>query len=332
MDTIDEKPKRSLFSKIVILISSLLLIIISAVLAYAYYLNEITAPSNIQKDQIKLVIEKGTGINEVGEYLKAQGLIKYPIILKIYMYLNPNKSIQAGYYEIDAKDLNLSKLIDAFQKGSFERKLTFIEGWRVEEYTDYLEKEMGSDFAEKFRKSGLIQEGYMFPDTYIIETDYNPENLASWMRNTFDKKVPEELFERASLRGLSKDEVVILASIVEREMNIHVDRPKVAGILIKRWANKWPLQADATVQYAKGFKGNWWPKITKKDLRGIVSPFNSYIEGFPPAPICNPSLNSIEAVVNYVETPYWFYITGNDGVTRYAKTLDEHNQNVAKYL
>jgi len=326
--------ERTLASKFTILISSLLLVvIISAVLAYAYYLNEIISPINVQQDQLTLVIDKGMGITQVGEYLKDQKLIKYPITLKVYMYLNPGKSIQAGYYEIDTKDLNLTKLIDIFQKGSFERKLTFIEGWRTEEYTDYLEKQMGFEFANKFSKSSLLKEGYMFPDTYIIEQDYDPENLASWMRNTFDKKVPEELFDKAALRGLSKDEVMIVASILEREMNIHSERPKVAGILIKRWKNNWAMQADATVQYAKGYDGNWWPKVTREDLKNIDSPYNTYqSKNLPPAPICNPSLDSFEAVVNYVETPYWFYITGNDGVTRYAETLEKHNQNVAKYL
>lgn len=326
--------ERTLASKFTILISSLLLVvIISVVLAYAYYLNEITASINVQQDQLTLVIDKGMGITQVGEYLKNQKLIKYPIFLKVYMYLNPEKSIQAGYYEIDTKDLNLAKLIEVFQKGSFERKLTFIEGWRTEEYTDYLEKQMGFEFADKFAKSGLIKEGYMFPDTYIIEQDYNPENLASWMRNTFDKKVPEELFAKAELRGLSKDEVMIIASILEREMNIHSDRPKVAGILIKRWKNNWAIQADATVQYAKGFSENWWPKVTREDLKNVDSPYNTYLsKNLPPAPICNPSLNSIEAVVNYVETPYWFYITDNNGITRYAETLEKHNQNVTKYL
>ena len=327
--------ERTLASKLIIAFSGFFLVcIISAVLVYAYYLNEINAPiKSANSEKIKLVIEKGMGVSNVGEYLKNQKLIKYPLILKAYMYLNPEMEIQAGYYEVDSKDLTLAKLIEIFQKGSFERKLTFIEGWRTEEYKDYLEKQMGFEFADKFSKSNYVKEGYMFPDTYIIDQSYDPGNLASWMRNTFDKKVSEELFAKAELRGLSKDEVLIVASILEREMNIHSDRPKVAGILIKRWKNNWAIQADATVQYAKGFSGNWWPKVTREDLKKIDSPYNTYLQkGLPPAPICNPSLNSIEAVVNYVETPYWFYITDNNGITRYAETLEKHNQNVTKYL
>ena len=335
MELIEEGPKRTLTSKLIIIFSGLFLIaIISAVLVYAYYLNEINAPIKFASSgKIKLVIEKGMGVSQVGEYLKEHELIKFPLMLKAYMYLNPRKEIQAGYYEIETKDLTFSKLIDIFQKGSFERKLTFIEGWRTEEYKDYLEKQMGFDFADKFSKSAYIKEGYMFPDTYIVDKSYDPGNLASWMRNTFDKKVSEELFAKANLRGLSKDEVMIVASILEREMNIHEQRPKVAGILIKRWKSNWAIQADATVQYAKGYSGNWWPKVMREDLKNIKSPYNSYLnKALPPSPICNPSLNSVEAVVNYMETPYWFYITGTDGVTRYAETLEEHNENVAKHL
>ena len=341
MDTLSEitieepKPSRGILAKLALLISGFfILAIISALFAYAYYLNEVNSQIySGSEDKITIVIDKGMGVGQVAEYLQENKLLKYPLVLKIYMYLSPDKSIQAGYYNVETTDLTLAKLVDIFQKGSFERKLTFIEGWRSEEYTDYLEKQMGKEFAARFSASKYIKEGYLFPDTYIIEQDYEPENLASWMRNNFDQKVTEELFSKAALRGLSESEVMILASILEREMNIHSERPKVAGILIKRWKNDWAIQADATVQYAKGTNNNWWPVVTRSDLRNISSPYNTYSQkGLPPAPICNPSLNSIEAVVNYVESPYWFYISGSDGVTRYAETLEQHNQNVSKYL
>ena len=93
------------------------------------------------------------------------------------------------------------------------------------------------------------------------------------------------------------------------------------------------MQVDATIQYAKGNAKDWWPIVTRDDYKNYLSPYNTYLnKGLPPGPICNPSQSSIEAVVNYKTSPYWFYISGRDGKTHYAKTLEEHNQNVAQYL
>ena len=124
-----------------------------------------------------------------------------------------------------------------------------------------------------------------------------------------------------------------MASIIEREVSIDKDRAKIAGIYVKRLQNDWPLQADATVQYAKGTSKDWWPTVSSYDLKNNTSSYNTYLnKGLPPKPICNPGIKSIEAVVKYEESSYWFYITGKDGVTHYAETLEEHNQNISKFL
>jgi UPF0755 protein len=335
------KKKNHIKTFLIILVIFIVMFIISAIALYGYYSTEVSRPlkenykKELSEDQktISLNIKKGMTIDEISQYLYSEGLIKAPEILKIYMFLNKDKVIQAGLYIIDINDKNLEGLINEMQKGSFEKKLTFLEGWRVSEYEEYLKETMGDEFAESFISSSYIKEGYMFPDTYIIESDYDPANLASWMRNTFDKKVTTELREKAEFIGLTLEEVVILASILEREMNIKSERPVVAGILVKRLMNDWPLQADATVQYAKGKEGNWWPKLTGTDVKETESEYNTYnYKGLPPGPICNPSLNSIESVINYKETDYWFYISDNKGITRYAETLDQHNENINKYL
>ena len=329
-----EKKKRSVVPMFFVLL--LLIIMIAGTVAYAYYLTEVSRniPPKDDDKSINITIEKGMSTQQVAEMLTQKGLIRHPLFLQAYMKVNSKKTIQAGFYRVEFDDkLTLASLVEQFQKGSFEKKLTFIEGWRTEEYTDYLKEIMGDEYATKFAESSYIKEGYMFPDTYIIDQDFKAENLASWMRNTFDKKFDATLKSKAESRGMTPDQVVILASVLEREMNIKSERPKVAGILVKRLENDWPLQADATVQYAKGNEKDWWPKVTSTDLQTFVSPYNTYLnKGLPKGPIANPSLNSIESVVNYEDSPYWFYITGNDGVTRYAETLEEHNQNIKKYL
>lgn len=323
------------FAKLAIFIAVVICIAIAAlIMLYGYYNQEINKPIDTGDNKIvTFTIEKGMGVDEIAILLAEKKLISNPNILKVYRVLNPGKVFQAGYYRIDTKELTLSDLVVELQTGSFSRKLTFIEGWRIEQYKDYLTEMMGKDFADKFIRSEFVKEGYMFPDTYIIESDYAPENLASWMKNTFNKKVPQDLVDEAGFKGMTLDEVVILASIVEREMNIKKERPTVAGILIKRWQNGWPIQADATLQYAKGTEENWWPIVTRSDYKNLDSPYNSYTnKGLPPTPISNPGIDSIKAVIEYKESPYWFYINDPQGNTHYAKTLDEHNQNVARYL
>ncbi len=325
------------FGKLLLIIFSIVaaILVFAGLIGYSYYNSEIHKQIALGEDekQLTITIERGMGVEEISSYFTKEGIISNPLILKAYLFLNKQKSIQAGYYRIPNESLTLVKLVDELQNGTFETKLTFIEGWRTEEYVDYLREQVGDEFADEFAKSSYLKEGYMFPDTYIIEEDYPANNLASWMRNTFDKRVTSDLVAKAQSRGLTLDQTIIIASILEREMNIKKDRPKVAGILVKRWQNGWPMQADATVQYAKGTEADWWPTVTRNDLQNIDSPYNTYShKELPPAPISNPSLDSIQAVINYEETPYWFYITGKDGTTHYAETLDQHNANVAKYL
>ncbi|MDQ5981448.1 MAG: Endolytic murein transglycosylase [Patescibacteria group bacterium] len=308
---------------------------LGALVVYGYYNREINSPVRYDTDSslLKISIEKGMSVSAISELLYEEKLITRPEILKAYLYLNPDKSVQAGYYEIDLSELTLVQLVEKLQDGSFERKLTFLEGWRIEEYVEYLRKTMGDDFADKFASSSFIKEGYLFPDTYIIDSNLEPENLASMMRNTFEKRFSSNLKAQATAKNLTEEEAVILASILEREMNHKADRRIVAGILVKRYRENWALQADATLQYAKGNKKDWWPIVTRDDYQNLDSQYNTYTnKGLPPAPIANPGLDALESVVEYEDSEYWFYISGNNGKTYFAKTLEEHNQNVETYI
>lgn len=174
-------------------------------------------------------------------------------------------------------------------------------------------------------------EGYLFPDTYFVSQETTAEELVKMMRENFEKKVGQP-----NLSGITFAQVVNIASIVEREALLVEDKPIVAGILIKRFLNGWPLQADATVQYALGYQsdeGSWWKKhLTEEDLE-IDSPYNTYKNpGLPPAPVCNPGLDSLEAAINPTETDYWYYVSDSEGRMRFARTNEEHNENTLKYV
>lgn len=320
-----------------ILISSfafIAVVVLTIMGAYLYYNYQITRKVIIPREKSLVKIEKGSTLNDISKQLVDLGIIDYPEVLKVYSMLSGTKVIKAGVFELPNTPINMIDVLEIFDKGPATKRLTFLEGWRVNEYTDYLEKEMGKPFSDKFAKSSYIKEGYMYPDTYIVDLDYDPENLASTMRNTFDKKVGDNILMQGVNKGLTKEEVVILASVVEREMNDPAQMPVVAGILLKRLKQGWPLQVDATVQYALGKKGNWWPKIGGSDVDRTNSPYNSYQnKGLPPTPIANPSIIAIKSVINADDTtPYYYYLTAPGGKTYYSKTVEEHNANVNKYL
>lgn len=215
---------------------------------------------------------------------------------------------------------------------SVQKKVTLIEGWRVEEMAARLNKELGiknTDFIK------LADEGYMFPDTYFFEENASASAVVQKLKNTFKVRYDSDLQAKIRKIGLTPEQGVILASIVEREARSDGVRQMVASILLKRFKIGMGLNADATIQYALGYQaaeGSWWKRhLTRDDLK-VPSAYNTYLHaGLPPTPICNPSLSALEAVANAQATPYLYYYHDSKGQSYYAKTLEEHNENVARY-
>jgi UPF0755 protein len=183
----------------------------------------------------------------------------------------------------------------------------------------------------------IAKEGYMFPDTYFFDKEASASAVAKKLRTTFDLKYDDVLQAKIKKLGLTPTEGVILASIVEREARSNEARRMVASILLRRFKIDMGLNVDAGIQYALEYQAtekSWWKRhLTKTDLK-INSLYNTYIHvGLPPTPICNPSLSSLEAVASAdPKTPYLYYYHDLEGVPHYAKTLEEHNQNIANYL
>jgi len=312
-----------------------LLAVFSAVFA-AFYLWGIRRQNNYFGKELykEITVPKGFGVEDIAVLLKKEDLINSKGLFKLYVLLG-RRSLQAGKFIIPT-NASVVEVADLFGKGSFQEKVTFIEGWRIEQMAQILPKAAQMDFL----KSAYTKEGFMFPDTYFFYNSVSGEDIAKTLRQNFDEKIsPFE--DKIKESGFSLDEVVILSSIVEREARSFEDKAAVAGILIKRYRNSWPLQADAAIQYAKDLNESvcssaqdcaWWDILSAADLE-IDSPFNTYkYAGLPPAPICNPGLDAIKAVLEYKETDYWFYLTGSNGVTHFSKTIQEHNDNIKKYL
>jgi len=280
------------------------------------------------KTSISVVIPKGSSASQVGNILKKAGVIKNTLAFKIYIQLT-GKSVKIlpGEFTLH-QNMSLKTIVTELLKGPRELWVTIPEGLRCEEIAIKLATGLGrtgagyEKFVDDFISVSRGKEGYLFPDTYLLPKDITPAVIYSKMLETFSKRVAFEVSGKE----------MILASLIERETRGNEEKPIVAGIILKRLEAGWPLQIDATVQYAVGKAGGYWKSLTKEDLQ-VNSLFNTYKNrGFPPAPICNPGLASIKAAVSPEESEFWFYIHDDKGIIHYAKTAEEHAVNVKKYL
>jgi len=303
----------------------------------SYYDYALNLPNSSIETPVSFTIEAGQSVEEIARNLGREGLIRSAALFQLYTVLSGLSSkLQAGEYQIP-QNLNLKEVAELLQHGTFEEKITFLEGWRREEMAEYINQKFKAKSqklnAVEFLKETEGLEGYLFPDTYFVSRETTAEELVKMMRENFENRIKRNELE---LKGISFDEAVIIASIVEREVKYAEDRPIVAGILIKRYLNGWPLQADATIQYALGYQPDqktWWKKdLTEEDLK-IDSPYNTYKNpGLPPTPICNPGLDSLQAVFKPRETDYWYYVSDSEGRMHFSVTNDEHNEKARKYV
>lgn len=321
--------------KIVFVLVLLLIISITGSgLAFTY----LTSPvGSTDTNIVEFEVAPGSSVTKIANQLKAQNLIKQPLVFKAAVkYLDVASKLQAGKFEL-SRSMNVFELAQVLTKAKSEQiSVTLLEGWRKEEVAEYLKQTLmaaGVSFDPAvFLAQPSIKEGYIFPDTYFLPLTVNEVSLAQTIEANFNQKT-------ASLKPIldsspySLHQVLTMASIVERESR--VDRTLVAGILWKRLENDWPLQADATLQYAKGYSAyekKWWSEPLAVD-KEIDSPYNTYAnQALPPAPICNPSLSSIQAALSPEASEYWYYITDTKGNMHYAVDYDQHLANVNRYL
>ena len=305
--------------------------------------NSITKPPSSDNTARDFLITKGISASAIGTKLHKEGFIKSPFAFKIYVYFTEKAGkIPAGEYRLTA-DKRLSQIVDQLIKGPSEIWVTIPEGLRREEIAERFASsfEQSEEFVEGFLSASDGAEGYLFPDTYLFPKDASASAVVTKMKTTFDKRLDSGMRKDIETSEYDLDEIVTMASILERETITTEERPIVAGILYKRLEAGWALQADAAVQYAVASSKtnsqnlkleNYWEALTKEDLE-VNSQYNTYkYRGLPPAPICSPGLSSIEAAINPQESDYWFYLHDPEEKIHYAQTIDEHNQNVAKYL
>lgn len=298
-----------------------------------FYWESLLSPLNPQGEVKLFIIRRGEGVSSIADRLEQEGLVRSSLAFKLFYKFFSGIKIESGDFKL-SPGMSTQQVLEILSKGSLDKWVTLLEGWRVEEMASQLNKELGIK-NDEFLK--VAKEGYMFPDTYLFNREATAATVVSIMRANFDKKYSKELQDKIKAQGLTAEEGVILASIVEREARSDEVRRMVASILLKRLKIGMGLQADATVQYIVGFQGgekSWWKRhLTRDDLKR-ESRYNTYLHaGLPPAPISNPSLSSLKAVAQADSTvPYLYYYHDSKGNSYYAKTLEEHNDNVAKNI
>jgi UPF0755 protein len=313
---------------------TLFIILVAILSTAATWVNwALQAPSKDGQEKT-FVIKEGESVPSFVERLKEEGIIKNALAFRIHLkFSGLDRKIQAGSFKLTTNK-PASEIALALTTGRLDKWVTFIEGLRKEQVAEILAKNFNID-KEKFLAAA--DEGYLFPDKYLIPVKASEEQILSIFKTNFGKKYTKEMEDKAAAAGLSTEQVITVASIVERESKGkgENERAVIAGILLKRWRQGRRLEADATVQYALGYSEEekvWWRKNFTEDLN-VDSPYNTRrVKGLPPGPICSPGLAAIQAVINPLETDYYFYVHDKDGNPYYAKTFAEHQANIRKYL
>ncbi|MBD1371077.1 endolytic transglycosylase MltG [Hazenella sp. IB182357] len=332
-----------------------LVIIVGWVIVTYVYAN-FTLGSEKRDQPVEVEIIKDMTIAEIGTLLKEKGLIREKYFFRYYAMYKKKTNLKAGVYEVEPGE-SLDQMLDRFVEGKESKiSVTIPEGLNAAQIADKL-KEEGLD-SEGFLKALNTKEpkyafekqipndrqrkykleGYLFPSTYKFRKDEKPENIVNAMLEQFqvrlDKLNWDQQLKNESLpKNWSIDQVIIVASLIEKEGQVRSELPRIAGVIYNR-LEKEPrlLQVDAWYHYYLSMRGEALKK-PDKHTKNIESPYNNYKNpGLPPGPICSPSEKAIHAALSPENHQYFFYVTKSDGSQEhyFAKTNEEHLKNIKK--
>ena len=288
-----------------------------------------------------VTITEGESLGDVTAELKEKGLVKYGYLFQLFAsFTHKAEKITAGSYELSTV-MDYSALLNNISSTSAYREtvtVTIPEGYTVEEifklmenkgvcsYDDLLKTAQKETFDFDFLKDVKTKEekrleGYLFPDTYEFYKGADAKSVINTMLKNFDDRFDSKMEAEMQLLGYSKNDIIIMASIIEKETD-GSDQRNIASVIQNRLKNTWAtpkgyLQVDSTIQYLLKERKK---KLTDKDLE-IDSPYNTYKNpGLPIGPICNPGLTAIEAALEPNKTNYYYFMLGKDGTTHFFDT------------
>lgn len=312
----------------------LLGIIITGLLIFWLWWSQAVKPTNPDdKTSVLFTIENGENIRSIADRLQKQNLIRSPVaFFLLARFGTVADKIQAGEFRL-TRSINMYEIADSLTHGTVDVQITIPEGWRNSEIALKLAQVLSIPENEFLKAAS---EGFMFPDTYLIPKEASASQVSKIFLENFNKKVTDRELNLSRQKNLTLEELINIASLVEREAKFDDDRPVIASVILNRLKIGMKLDIDATVQYALGYipaEKSWWKKeLTLEDLE-VDSPYNTYKNpGLPPTPIANPGLEAIVAVLQAPKTDYLYYIADSTGKSHFAVSFEEHARNIAKYL
>lgn len=324
-----------------------ILIVIAILLVIAGgFVFAITRPAaSTGNDTIYLKIEKGMGANEIADRLYEKGLIQNPTAFLIWSKITRlDCKLEAGEYLIRT-DMSMFEVASSLNGHGavISNRITIPEGYTIRQIADLLEKhgKNGDEFkrlAQDYEPYDYMKptsdsarrysaEGFIYPDTYEFAPEATEQEILAMLVKHFDEKLTPEIREEIEASGRTIGEVVILASIVEREAKFDEERPVIARVFLNRMKNDMPLQSCATVQY---LLDKVRPILTVEDTQ-ISSPYNTYLHlGLPPGPIGCIGDKSLDAVLHPDDNDYLYFVADKEGHHHFGKTYTDHMNNIER--
>jgi len=324
--------------RVILLVSGLLFLVIVLLLVGPVHF--LITPAEEEGVEQVVFVQEGLSLKEVANELEKRNIIVNKALFGLWgKIMGSSRRIKAGEYRL-SPNMPPIRILEILTAGVvITYPVTFPEGYTIEQIADVLdrnelvEKKAFVSLAhnpavlKKYNITGPSLEGYLYPDTYHLARGISSSAAVDTMVNRF-RQLIGPLEKRAEVVGMTIEDVIILASIVEKETGLAEERPMIASVFLNRLKQGMRLESDPTVIYGiKGFNGD----LTRKDLREPTL-YNTYvIRGLPIGPIANPGLEAIKAVLFPEETDYLYFVSKNDGSHQFSKTLSEHNKAVRLY-
>jgi len=331
----------------------LILIFIGLIFILGFFLWQgIYLPKDQGAVQEKLfLVEQGRGVEEIAIQLDNHDLIRHQLLFKFYILakgISPN--LQTGVYKL-SPSMSISEIANKIAIGDvYTKRITILEGYNIrqieKEFSEIFSREMdftqfyASDFEDQFEflkdvpeERGL--EGFLFPDTYLFNYLASEEEIVRTMLKNFDRKLTIKIREEIIKQEKSIYEIIIMASMLEREVRTFEDKKMVSDLFWRRIELNMPLQIDATIVYI--LQGESWTfDQMRREVRvnkNIDSPYNTYLNrGLPIGPISNPGINSILAATYPKSNQYLFFLSTPEGKTIFSRNYEQHKNAINRYL
>jgi UPF0755 protein len=319
----------------------LMLTIALALFLTASFLSYVKSPVDLNDTPVTIDIPKGASFAATVSILSDSGLIKHKTLFTVFARLkNAQNRIRAGEYELSTS-MSPAHILDKMIRGEVvEYPVMIPEGFDLRRIVDRLAEDklinkeaflkLASDplFLSSLGIGARSLEGYLFPDSYTFTQKMGEKEIIRIMVHRFNEKVTPAMERRAQEIGLSKEQLITLASLIEKEARLKGERPLISAVFHNRLQRGMKLQCDPTAVYGlSGFEGS----IKRTHLRR-KSPYNTYVvHGLPPGPIASPGLESMMAALYPASVDYLYFVSKNDGSHHFSTDLRSHNKAVSRY-